>query len=297
VSAIEAQDIRGMLGERKQESHKGDYGTVLIFGGSKGMEGAAGMAAVAALKSGAGKVLLAVPASTEISYSLRPEVMLRRIDDGGEGYFNKFSISQGLDLLEQADSMVIGPGFGRQVESELFFEEMLNNSSGPVVVDADGIYFLRYFMNEASWSELSKRWKGVITPHSGEAAALIDMDSEHIQDYRLEALSQLIEASSATVVLKGHNTLVSSEGEPVYFNETGNPGMATAGSGDVLSGIIGALLSRQDLDITVCQAAAIGVWIHGLSGDMAAERYGQTGMMAGDILNLLPEAWKSVLRY
>jgi len=297
VLVAEEQDIREAFGVRGAETHKGSYGTVLIFGGSAGMEGSVGLAAMGALRSGAGRVIVAVPKSAEIRYGIQPEIMVRKIDDGGEGIFNKYSISQGKDLLEGADSVVIGPGFGRNRDSELFFEEIINEFEGPVLIDADGLYHLKYLLNDFRWKMATAAGKRIITPHAGEAAFLLDTKSEDVNDYKLETLSQLVELCGTTVLLKGHNTLVSKDGETVYFNETGNPGMATAGSGDVLSGIIGGILARKDLQIDVETAGAFGAWIHGTAGDFAAEELGQTGMIASDIIKYIPKAWKSVLKF
>lgn len=297
VAVFEEEDVRNEMKERNPESYKGDYGTVVVFGGTRGMEGAAGLTGISALRSGAGKVILAVPEHTEILYGIQPEIMVRRLKDNGEGIFNKYSIAEGLDLLDQADAVVIGCGFGRYRDSELFFREILLNFNGPMIVDADGIHFLRYLIADSMWNEIKDQWNGIITPHCGEAADLLEKEIDYVVDYRVEALEELVELTAATVVLKGHNTLTTGINQPLYFNETGNPGMATAGSGDVLSGIIGAILARRDLTMDKTAGAAIGVLIHGLSGDLAAERIGQTGLIAGDIIKYLPEAWKRVLRY
>lgn len=297
VFSVEAQDIRTSFGGRQSESHKGSYGTVLIFGGSRTMEGAVALAAIGALRSGAGRVIAAVPESSEIRYNVNPEIMVTKLEDNGSGVFNDFSIIQGLELLNRSDAVVIGPGFGRMHESDAFFGEIVRNFKGPILIDADGLYHLKYFMNTPFWEDVSKVWNGVITPHAGEAAFLIDSESEYVNDFKFEAIEQLIDICKCTVVLKGHNTLVSKDGEKVFLNETGNPGMATAGSGDVLSGIIGAVLAKKDVKISTEEAAAFGVWIHGLSGDLAAKELGQTGMIAGDILNFLPYAWKETLKF
>ena len=297
VFSVEAQDIRASFGERQSESHKGSYGTVLIFGGSRTMEGAVHLAALGALRSGAGRVIAAVPQSSEIRYSINSEIMVTKLEDNGSGVFNDFSIAQGLELLNRSDVVVIGPGFGRMHESDAFFGEIIRNFKGPILVDADGLYHLKYFMDNPLWENVSKVWNGVITPHAGEAAFLIDSETEYVNNYKFEALEQLIDFCKCTVVLKGNNTLVSKDGEKVFLNETGNPGMATAGSGDVLSGIISAVLAKKDVEISTVEAAAFGVWIHGLSGDLAANDLGQTGMIAGDILKFLPYAWKETLKF
>ena len=170
VFSIEAQDIRASFRERQSESHKGSYGTVLIFGGSRTMEGAVALAAMGALRSGAGRVIAAVPESSEIRYNINPEIMVTKLDDNGSGVFNDFSIEQGLELLKRSDAVVIGPGFGRMHESDAFFGEILRNFKGPILIDADGLYHLKYFMDKPLWEDVSKVWDGVITPHAGEAA-------------------------------------------------------------------------------------------------------------------------------
>lgn len=296
VFAVEAKDIKRCFGTRRSESHKGTYGTVLVFGGSKGMEGAAGLAALSALKSGAGRVIMAIPKTTEIMYGISPEIMVRKLEDGGIGAFTENSIPEGKDLCKVADAVVLGPGFGRLQESNGFFEAILKEFKGPVLIDADGLYHIKYLIDESNWNAISENWHGVITPHIGEASNLLGVETGDIDDYRFESLSMLIECCKGTVVLKGHNTLISKDGEKVYINETGNPGMATAGSGDVLSGVIGAILARRDLEIAMDTAAAFGVWVHGLAGDLAADELGETGMIAGDIIKYLPYAWKEILK-
>ena len=297
VFTIEAQDIRAGFGERQSESHKGSYGTVLIFGGSRTMEGAVSLAALGALRSGAGLVIAAVPESSEIRCNINPEIIVTKLEDNGSGVFNDFSIAQGLELLNRSDAVVIGPGFGRMHESDAFFAEIIRNFNGPILVDADGLYHLKYFMDNPLWEDVSKVWNGVITPHAGEAAFLIDSETEFVNEHKFEVLERLKGIYKCTVVLKGHDTLISIDEKKIFLNETGNPGMATAGSGDVLSGIIGAVLAKKDVEISTVEAAAFGVWIHGLSGDLAVKDLGQTGMIAGDILKFLPYAWKETLKF
>jgi NAD(P)H-hydrate epimerase len=249
------------LGRRRRTGHKGDYGHVLIIGGGEGMPGAVRLAAEAALRTGAGLVSVAThPAHAALLVASRPELM-------------PHGVSKPQDLavlLERADVVAFGPGLGRSEWARALFD-LVRDLSLPAVWDADA---LNWLAEQPHRSE-----HRVITPHPGEAGRLLARSSLEVQADRPGALSALVEQYGGTVVLKGAGTLVSAESVP-YLCTAGNPGMGSAGMGDVLTGIIAALVG-QGLDIA--SAAAVGVEVHARAGDRAAAS-GERGMIASDLL-------------
>ena len=253
---------------RTQESHKGTYGTLAIIGGATGMSGAVVLAATAAMYQGCGKVWAGFNQTT-LPFAIipeRPEIML----------------ATATQLMERNDvsARVIGCGFGLDGLSEQLLPKILStHHDRPLLLDADALTLL------ARSSELAERLKSykhiVLTPHPAEAARLLGTDTQSVQADRPKAVTEISQKYGATVVLKGHHTLVATADGIVYTNTSGNAGLATAGSGDVLSGIIGSLLAQG---IPTFQVACAGVWLHGAAADVI-KHSGQieTGMLAGEI--------------
>ena len=260
-----ADDVLEQLPPRKKASHKGLFGHVLVIGGDEGFGGAAIMAAEAALIAGAGKVSLATRAC-HISAALTraPEVMVRSVE----------STQALLPLLKQADVVVFGPGLGLNAWADQMLQGVMQ-ATVPVVVDADGLNIL--LLKNQFHSIAKTNW--VITPHPGEAAKLLSMSVSQIQQDRMESVRSLQEAIGGTAVLKGAGTLIT-DGDVVHLCSAGNPGMATGGMGDVLSGIIGALMGQG---LAPVDAARIGVFLHSTAADLCAERHGERGLKATDL--------------
>lgn len=256
------------LKKRKLESHKGDFGKVGIIGASRGMLGSVYLACNAALRSGAGLVYAICEESLERDLSVKFV----------EPIVKSFSACSDLVRhIERLDALAIGPGFGQSDISKAVFQESLN-FQGPLVIDADGLNIL-------SKTEFQQRDNLILTPHTGEMSRLLGISAEKIEQDRNAYAIQASLLYGATVILKGHRTVICN-GSEIYVNKTGNPGMATAGSGDVLTGILTAFLG---MGIETFTAAKLAVHIHGLAGDLAAKKFGEYSMIAGDIINSLPE--------
>lgn len=271
-SIITREFVQTIIEKRHKEIHKGDCGRVLIVAGSEGMMGAAVLACKAALRCGSGLVQLAIPKDLfPIAQVAVPEATCLERD------FEKLNLSM-------YDAIAVGPGLGQSDESVKAVEYLLKNYDGKMVLDADGLNILAY---KNLFDLITTKENVVITPHMGEAKRLLG----GLQEDRQEIALELHKKTKAITVLKGHATMVATDEEKTYINTTGNPGMATAGSGDVLTGIIVSLLGQNK---TVIEAALAGVYIHGLAGDLAAETIGEYGLIAGDIAYYTAIALKEI---
>lgn len=276
---------------RQAESHKYSYGHLLVVAGSKAMPGAAQLCTEAAMRSGAGLVTLASPESALHQLRLLPEIL--RLPLGGD-HLGKAALSDILKVLPgKYAGLLIGPGLGQEpetFESAVQLVEMAHKLDLPVVIDADGLNALAQhglpFMNE----------RFILTPHVGECARLLETDNASVQSDLLAAAEALRAKSGANVVLKSAATVIATADGLLWISPTGNPGMATAGSGDVLSGIIAAMaVQRQARQLSIPEAAPLGVYLHGLSGDAAVEEYTTHGLHASVISHYLPNAFKEIL--
>jgi NAD(P)H-hydrate epimerase len=266
------------LPRRKADTHKGDYGRVLVVAGSRGMCGAAVLAGLGAYRAGAGLVYHACPASVADVLSIKQDcavVWPFREDRAAEDL---------LGFAARCDVAVVGPGLSQAPPIVDAVREFVASVEIPFVLDADGLNAFR------EHPDLLQRGhaKRVLTPHPGEAARLLGTSIEAVQADRRGAALQLATRFLAITVLKGHRTLIT-DGKRIVVNRTGNPGMATGGTGDVLAGVIGGLMG-QELD--PFDAAALGARVHGRAGDLAAKRVGETSLMATDLLEDLPRALK-----
>lgn len=280
IKVLSHADVLYILPDRPLDSHKGKFGRVLLLCGSLGYTGAAALAALGALRCGAGLVYLGVPQSI---YSITATKLLEPIvfplrEENGK--LSESCIPDIMACLENMDAVLIGPGIGQSNGIFAIVKAVLKNFSGPVVLDADGINVL------AGHTDIL-RGRGavtVLTPHVGEYYRLGGMQIED----RVVAARELAEDLGVIVVLKGDGTAVS-DGITSYRNNTGNPGMAVGGSGDVLAGMIVGLIGQG---IPALEAAACGVWLHGKAGDVCAEALGQYGMLPSDMLDVLPRLMK-----
>lgn len=261
---------------RKKDSHKGDYGKILLLCGSEGYTGAAALAAMGALRSGAGLVYLGVPRSIYVIEATRLwEPVVFPLEDTG-GMFSESACSAIGAYLSKMDAVLIGPGIGRSEGTKAVVEYVLKNATCPVVLDADGINVIsanKYILRE-------RIAPTILTPHMGEFARI----GGNLSLDRVDAAKALACDLNCIVLLKGHRTVIT-DGLQCYLNSTGNPGMATGGSGDVLAGIIVSLLGQG---LSPILAAACGAWLHGKAGDICADEIGQYGMLPQDILQILP---------
>ncbi len=278
---FEAPDAAVAFPRRGRDAHKGHFGHVLVLAGSEGKSGAAVLAGLGALVAGAGLVTVAVPAEVQaIVAGARPELMVEALPFDADG------VERALSLARVADAVVLGPGLGQGAPPAQFCRGLLRRYSGPMVIDADGLHFAR-----GTPALLRRPAPTVLTPHPGEMARLLGTVSDSVQADRLGSARACAAESEAVVVLKGAGTLVARPDGQTTFNPTGNPGMATAGSGDVLAGLVGALLARgTELSL----AARAAVWAHGRAGDLAAERMGEDAVTAGDLLDALPAALREL---
>jgi NAD(P)H-hydrate epimerase len=263
------------LPARDTAAHKGDFGHVLVVGGSLGMAGAPALAGMAALRSGAGLATVACPAEiAAVVAGFEPCYMTLPM--------SRWSIDDLLD--HQATVVVLGPGLGPNAGD--YATEATARLKQPLVLDADG---LRFGTTDAD--RLKRRTAPtVVTPHPGEFARMIGRSTAEVQARRVELAVAYANSHGCVVALKGAETVVT-DGKRWAKNATGNPGMATGGSGDVLAGVVGALLAQG---MSAWEAARLGVHVHGLAGDLAAAELSPVGMIAGDLLRFLPAAWKSL---
>ncbi len=272
------EDIKKLLLPRKKFSHKGDYGRALLFAGSLGMAGASVLSARAALRSGVGLLTLAVPScNNTIVQAAVPEAMT--LPMCGDEHISF------LPSIVRYCAVGVGPGIGTHEETERLLLKLIEQCKVPMVLDADALNILS--KHHEIFSQLPKN--SILTPHVGEFTRMAGEFSDSYD--RLMAAIDFACRHKVCVVLKGAYTAVCSPSGDCYFNSSGNPGMATGGSGDVLTGIAVSLLARG---YSVVDAARIAVYIHGLAGDIASAKYGETAMTAGDIVNALPSAWKSM---
>ena len=272
------------LAPRAPAGHKGTYGRVLVVAGSKGMSGAAVLCGSGALRGGAGLVQVASPADIQaIVAAGNPCYLTAALPVDVQGQLAEDAIPVILDLAGAATALAMGPGLGQSGKTAEIVEFILRQAAIPIVLDADGLNVLP----KLPATILSLRESPtVLTPHPGEFARLTKTSTAEVQANR-EKLSIAFAAERKVIlVLKGHATLVT-DGKWLYRNTTGNPGMATGGSGDVLTGLIAALVGQG---LAPFEAAQLGVWAHGRAGDLAAEELGQAGLIAQDLLSHLPKA-------
>ncbi len=287
---LEAHEIARSLHTRRPDSHKGTYGHVLVVAGGIGKTGAGALTSMAALRTGAGLVSYAVPRRLNAVMEAKlTEVMTIPLPECEEGVLGTAAAKQILELVDGMSALVIGPGLGTHPETVRCVQDVLRHAHIPTVVDADGLNAF------AGNLEMLADAPGplVLTPHPGELAHMRQTTSSKVQGDRLAAAQETAQACGAVVALKGAHTIIAEPQGTLYINPTGNPGMATGGMGDVLAGMIGALLGQG---YQPAMAACIGVFVHGLAGDLAAAELGQRSLTAGDVVEALPRAFEQLER-
>lgn len=274
--SIDSETVFNILPERAVDTHKGDYGKILLLCGSRGYTGAAALAAMGALRTGAGLVYLAVPESiySIVATKLLEPVVIPVPD--ANGMVSDAAIPYISDILPKMNAILLGPGIGISSGTRKITEFVINNSNCPLVLDADGINVISDHIDILR----DRTYPTILTPHQGEFSR---MGGCATGDRILNA-AQMATRIGSIILLKGYNTVIT-DGITHYINKTGNSGMATGGSGDVLSGIIVSLLG-QGIDPLL--AAACGAWLHGAAGDVCAEEIGQYGMLPQDMIQVLP---------
>ena len=273
---LEKEDYVSSIPPRLNNTHKYHYGNILTIGGSKGMMGAPLMAGYAALKSGSG--LVSVSYKEKYLHNIMniyPEIMTTTYE----------SLDDLLDFTNKKNVIIFGPGLGKKDDDNLDILRSLLKIGVPMVIDADGLYYLKQLLKE--FRDLKNV---VITPHYGEMATLLGKDILDIQKAPLEHLKLLTEKYKLSVVLKGSTTIIANKNS-MYFSNYGNPGMATAGSGDVLSGIIGSMIGKG---IKIIEACRIAVLIHSIAGEFALDKYGEESLIATDIIKYIPTSLKEL---
>jgi ADP-dependent NAD(P)H-hydrate dehydratase len=268
------------LPARAPDSNKGSYGRVLVVAGSRGMAGAAVLCGSAALRGGAGLVRVAVPTELlPIVAAGNPCYMTAPLPQDAEGRLDPLAEGELLALARASDVVAIGPGVGRSSSLTSLLSSILQHLQGPLVLDADG---LNAFVQNTG--KLRRSAQLILTPHPGEFSRLLNLDTATVQSHRRELATAFAAENDLVLLLKGHRTIVT-DGQRVYTNTTGNPGMATAGSGDVLTGLVAALLAQG---LEPFAAAQLGAYVHGMAGDLARAELGEVGMIATDLVERLP---------
>ena len=280
MKRLSHEAVLQLLPDRTKDSHKGDYGKLLLLCGSRGFTGAAALCALGALRSGAGLVFLGVPESIYAIEAVKLNDPVVFPLPNSDGKLSREAVDQILERLPKMDAVVIGCGLGLSEDTLAVTEAVMKNAACPVILDADGITLM------SSHKDILRERTGItiVTPHEGEFARL----GGQISMGRREAAEAMARDLGVIVLLKGHETLIT-DGETTYINPTGNPGMAVGGSGDVLAGIIGSLVGQG---IKPLEAAAAGAWIHGAAGDICAREMGQYGMLPSDMIAVLPRLLK-----
>jgi len=277
----------GVLAEmprRTPESTKFSSGNVFVIGGSSGLTGAPTMAALAAMRAGAGYVTVGAPASLESAFSVRLlEAMMAGLPEA-DGSLTEEAIEPALEAIRRADAVVLGPGLGRSEGAQAFARAMFERVDVPLVVDADGLNALAAVFRDAL---PQRRGPAVLTPHAGELGRLLDVESAEVGRSRLAHARDAAARSRAIVVLKGDDTLVTSPAGRVAISRGGAPALATAGTGDVLSGVLGAMLAKG---LEPEHAACAAVYVHLQAGRLAAEPHGPDAVIASDVVAALPAA-------
>lgn len=289
VQMVEPGDIAAGLKKRPRDAHKGDFGHVLVIAGALGKGGAAGLTALAALRSGCGLVTLGIPESCQKALEFHPlEVMTVPLPETANGTLAVKAKDLIVEQLQGKSALAIGPGISTDPETVQLLREVLPTVQIPMVLDADAVNCLAL----DGGLELLKNSEVVLTPHPKEMSRISGLSTQEIQANRIETASRFAQENSVHLILKGARTILAFADGSVVINPTGNPGMATAGSGDVLTGIIAGLIAQG---LEVRQAAIAGTYLHGLAGDIFSEKSAEASLIAGDLLNGIPESLNRVL--
>jgi NAD(P)H-hydrate epimerase len=286
---IDSAFVSQLMPKRYSNSDKGNYGKILVVAGSRGMTGAACLTGGAALRTGSGLVYMTAPLSILSIYAGNLlEALTIPLEDENKGYITKESVSEILSHLEDVDVAAVGPGLSVGGETKDAVFSIIKSSKVPIVLDADGINLLAKDLSVLR----NLRTQMVITPHPGEMARLLGISVKEVQSDRINIARSFSKEWGVITVLKGSRTIIASPEGEIYINATGNAGMATGGSGDVLTGIIASLIGQG---VKPLDAAVAGVYIHGLCGDNVAQRNGEHGLIAGDLVQEIPNVMLDII--
>ena len=287
-SSITRQHVASLIPQRPPDAHKGVFGHVFVVAGAPGFTGAASLACEGAVRSGAGLVTVGVPESLNPIMEVKTtEAMTLPLPETGRHTLSRAAVEPAVEFAKKCSAVALGPGISRDKETESFVHEFLKKIELPVVVDADGLNALAPHMDVIK----ARQAPTVLTPHPGEMSRLVDKPAAEIQQDRRGCAVEFARKWNVVLVLKGHGTVVASPSGEARTNPTGCSGMASGGAGDILTGLIGGLLAQG---LSAWDAAVIGVYLHGLAGDIASEKCTEWGMVASDIVRALPAAWKSI---
>lgn len=287
---ITLEHAHSLLPPRPGDSHKGTYGYLLVIAGSVGLTGAACLTCEAALRAGVGMVTLGVPQSLNIAMESRlTETMTCPLPETDAQSLSPAAFNEIADLSKRMHVLAIGPGLSTHPETRKLVRKVVQEIHLPMVIDADGLNALAGHLDVIA----SRTGPTIICPHPGEFSRLTELTIPEIQRNRPPLAREYADRWRVELIMKGAPSLVATTRGDVYVNTTGNAGMATAGSGDVLTGILAALLCQG---LNAPDAAVLGTYLHGLAGDAAAEKYTMWGMVAGDIVHCLPDAWRKLSR-
>lgn len=287
-------EYKSLIPVRKSDFNKGDCGRVFIIAGSTGMTGAACLAATGAIRSGSGLVTVGLPKSSQSIAAIKlTEAMTLPLDENSDGTLSLSAIGDIKSKVAKSDVCVFGPGLGKNEDIPKLLDSLLSGSCD-MVIDADGLNALAANIGVLKRHANRNSCKAVITPHPGEMARLCDESVDVIQNNRILYAKEFAKEYSVVVVLKGHKTIIAAPDGRMHINESGNPGMASGGTGDVLSGVIGSFIAQG---LEMYEAAVLGAFVHGVAGDLAKKDKGEHGMCAGDLAEELPYAIKLILNH
>jgi ADP-dependent NAD(P)H-hydrate dehydratase len=278
---------------RSSDGHKGTFGRTVIIAGSRGMSGAVCLAGVSALRGGVGLASVACPVGIQsVVAGYEPGYLTIGLAEGDDGQLSIATLDEISSVIDGKDSVGIGPGLGNSADVAQVVLRVFTEASCPLVLDADGLNVLSESFQQGRWAGREHAGPRVLTPHPGEFARLTGLSVSEIEQRRAEVAREFAKTNNVILVLKGAGTVVT-DGDRISINSTGNSGMATGGSGDVLTGLMAALLARREDPF---QMTRLAVHLHGLAGDCAARSMSEPGMIASDLPRFLGEAWKLVLR-
>lgn len=279
-----SKEIKALMPKRKSESHKGDYGRIAVLGGSSGMAGSVYMASLAAMRTGAGMTFILAPKSISKILQIKANEQIIKEIACQNFYYSSEIVKQLLDNIDGKDALIIGPGMGKGENLDELISEIITSTEIDIIIDADGLNAI-----SKDLSILKSKNNIILTPHMGEFSRLTGIEIDKIKADEENIARKFAKDNDVILVLKSNQTIVT-DGENFYKNEIGNPGMATAGVGDVLTGVIASFMKRLD----PFEAAKLGVYIHSLAGDIASQKLGEDSLMATDIIDSLPDAIKKL---
>jgi len=286
LELIEPSLFKGLFKKRKPDSHKGNYGHVSVFAGSRGHLGAGYLACLAALRAGAGLATYCIPEKAFVRFDARyAEVMCDPIPDDASASFHPAGIDAAIKSLAGKSVAVIGPAIGTEAQTRIFVNSFVKKANIPIIIDADGLGVLD--LNSLQ----GRRHATILTPHPGEMSRLTGKITKEIQENRIAFASSFAKQTGTIVVLKGRGTIVADSSGQIAINPTGNAGMATAGMGDALTGIIASFIAQGMSAMDACMAA---VYVHGLAGDLAEKEHTERALITSDVIKCIGRAIKQI---